>query len=433
MKYFFLFLSTLLFAEQNATTPEDTNTSLAQEESSRDDTKRPTEDIMVIKDESGLSDEEIRVKARKEDSTKKKAKVTIGEVVKNTDEQGHVDLSKIQARWEDLSPTPLKYDWVKTKSGEWFKGEIKALYDHKLEFDSDEIGLYTFDFDDIAEIKSYNIISVNIENVATFPGIMRMKDDKITIIQGEHSYEFDKKDIISFAPDGEYEKNYWSANIAISFDVRRGNTNQADYSAKGNIKRRTADSRLNFDYLGRVSLKNGVETSNDHRLSETYDIYLTKHYFWTPLASEYYTDPHKNIKMQLTAGVGVGYTFYDKKDFEWSVAAGPAAVYSEYVTVTNQNSNEIFSPALEMSTKLEIGLTTVTDMKYNYKMTLTDTNAGDYKHHMLLTFENKLLSWLDFDITGVWDYIETPEQAADGTIPQRSDFQLLLGIGIKFN
>ena len=458
MQHFFLlfFLFTLtLYAEHNVTNSQETNTTIdvnvnaepeISEETSTDtnestqqeevleadDTVRPDEDIMVVKDESGLSDDAIRTKAKAEDTKKKVSKVTIEDVVENTDEQGNVDISKIQKKWENLSPTPVKYDWVKSKSGEWFKGEIKALFDDKLEFDSDEIGLYVFDFDDVVEIKSYHIISVNIENLATFPGIMRMKNNKITIVQGEHSYDFDKKDVISFAPDGEYERNYWSAKVSFSYDVRKGNTNQTDYSAKGNIKRRTADSRLSFDYLGRVSVKNGAETSNDHRLSQKYDIYLTRHYFWTPLSSEYYTDPYKNINMQLTAGVGVGYTLYDKKDFEWTVSSGPAAVFTNYVTVTNAEANNVFSPALEVSTKLDMELTSITDLKYSYKMTLTDKNAGQYKHHMLLTFENELLSWLDFDITGIWDYIKTPEQAADGTVPQKSDFQLLLGIGIEF-
>lgn len=414
-------------------TNSDTNTSVKEEDVlEEDDAVRPEEDVMVVKDESGLSDEAVRQKAKEEDVKKKEKKVNIEDVVENIDDQGNIDISKIQKKWEELSPTPLKYDWVKSKSGEWFKGEIKALFDNKLEFDSDEIGLYTFDFEDVVEIKSYNIISVNIENLATFPGIMRMKENKITIVQGEHSYEFERKDVISFAPDGEYERNYWSAKVSFSYDVRKGNTNQTDYSAKGNIKRRTADSRLTFDYLGRVSVKNGAETSNDHRLSQKYDIYLARHYFWTPLSSEYYTDPYKNINIQLTAGVGVGYTLYDKKDFEWSISAGPAAVFSNYVTVTDVETNNVFSPALEVSTKLDMELTSITDLKYSYKMTLTDKNAGHYKHHMLITFENELLSWLDFDITSVWDYIETPVKAADGHIPQKSDFQLLFGIGIEF-
>jgi hypothetical protein len=51
---------------------------------------------------------------------------------------------------------------------------------------------------------------------------------------------------------------------------------------------------------------------------------------------------------------------------------------------------------------------------------------------MLLTFENALTSWLDLDITGVWDYILSPQEASDATTPDSNDFQILIGLGVEF-
>ena len=437
MKYLFLLCIVLsLYAEDDVTPISmGENSSKSTQESksteSEEDIERANVDVVVVKDESGLSDDAVRKKAKESDE-QKLSRVKLEDVVENIDEHGTIDISKIQKRWENLSPTPIKYDWVKTKSGEWFKGKIKALFDQELEFDSDEIGLYTFDFDDVVEIKSYHIINVNIENLASFPGIMRMKDGNVTIIQGENSYQFEKKDIISFAPDGDRERNYWSGNISFSFDIRQGNSNQYDYSAKGELKRRTASSRLEFSYLGRISAKNDVETTNNQRVSQKYDIYLTRKYFWTPLFSEYYEDVYKNIANQVTAGLGIGYTLYDRTHFEWNLSGGPAYLYTEYVTVPNANDTSVRAAAIEMSTKIDADLSKITELKFDYKMTLTKKNAGKFKHHMLLTLENKLLSWLDFDVTGIWDYVQNPETKSDGTIPLKSDFQILVGLGIEF-
>jgi len=393
--------------------------------------KRPNEDVIIVKDNSGLSVDEIRNKAKASDA-KKVAKVTVEEVVNVIDEKGNIDISKIQDKWIDLSPTPLKYDWVQTKSGEWFKGEIKALYDDDLEFDSDEVGLYTFDFADVVQIKSYHIISVNIENLATFPGILRLKNDKLTIIQGDNRYDFDRKDVVSFAPDGKYERNFWSAKITASLDMRRGNTNQFDYSAKMTLQRRTAVSRLLFDYLGRVTSKEEKQTANDHRLNQKYDRYITRHFFWTPVFSELYSDPYKNINNQITLGLGLGYTLVDNKKTTWSVSGGPALLYTEYETVASNKDIEIFSPALELSTKYEQELIDTIDLTYSYKFSFTNKDSGTYKHHMLLTLENEITSWLDLDITGIWDYILHPEQASDGIVPVSNDFQVLIGLGVEF-
>ena len=428
---FFLLLNLFLLSLYAET--DDLNSSTKQKQ----ERVLPQNDVIVVKDTSGLSDDEVRMKAKKSDK-QKKARVNINEVVKTIDKEGNIDLSRLQERWEDLSPTPVKYDWIKTKSGEWFKGEIKALYDDALEFDSAEVGDYTFDFDDVVEIKSFHIISVNIENLASFPGIIRLKNKKITIIQGDHSYEFNRKDIVSFAPDGELERNLWSGRVIVSLDARSGNTNQYDFTTKINLQRRTASSRLTLDYLGRMASKDDVETTNDHRINEKYDRYITRHFFWTPVFSEIYTDKYKNIDKQLTLGLGVGYTIIDTKQATWSFSGGPAGLYTRYITVEKSEDTSYFSPALELSTKYELelkelfGLTKKLDVIYDYKLTYTDDVSGKYKHHMILTFENEITSWLDFDVTGVWDYILKPEREEDGSLPDQSDFQLLVGLGVEF-
>jgi len=423
MQFFLLFI--LLLSSSYADTLENNTTQ------NEDESKRPNQDVIVVKDDSGLTLDEVRQKAKDSDN-KKVTKVHLQEITKSIDKRGHVNLSRIQDRWEDLSPTPVKFDWIQTKSKEWFKGEIKALYDDELEFDSDEIGLHTFNFKDVIRIKSYNIISVNIENLATFPGILRLDGDKLTIIQGENRYEFNRKDVVSFAPDGLYERNFWSAKITASLDLSRGNNNQLDYSAKMTLLRRDATSRLLFDYLGRVTSEDKEETANNHRLNQRYDRYITRHFFWTPIFSELYTDPYKNINKQITLGLGLGYTLIDNKKVTWSVSGGPAFLYTRYETVTVGQDIEIFSSALDLTTQYEQELNEIVDLTFNYKLSFANKLSGSYKHHMLLTFENALTSWLDLDITGVWDYILSPQEASDATTPDSNDFQILIGLGVEF-
>jgi len=396
LRYLFLLLFPAVFLL--ATESAENNTTLVDENK-----------LVKVKDTSGLTEDEVRQVAKKIDQQEKKT-----------------------TRWEELSPTPIKSDWVETKSGEWFRGKIKGCYNEKLEFDSDEVGVYTFDFDDIKVIKSYQILSVNIENLASISGIVRLNGDKLTIIQGDKKYVFPKSQIVSFAPDAKLERNLWSGEITFNFDIRSGNIHQADYAAQFNLKRRTATSILVFDYLGRISSKDGEEIANDHRVNEKYDRYLTRYFFWTPVFSEYYTDKYKNIKDQVTLGLGVGYTIIDTKDTQWSVSGGPASIYTRYYTVEAGKSTSDYSPALELSTKFERALSKITDFTYNSKFTFSDKSAGYYKHHMLFLFENELLSWLDLDVTGIWDYVNKPTESSSGAVPKKNDYQLLLGFSVEF-
>ena len=47
--------------------------------------------------------------------------------------------------WGPPSALPEKFDWIQLTSGEWLKGDLKVLYDKKLEFDSDELDLLELD------------------------------------------------------------------------------------------------------------------------------------------------------------------------------------------------------------------------------------------------------------------------------------------------
>lgn len=414
--FFFLLMQSFLFGENL-----DTNSSEAL-----------PNDVIVIEDSSGLSDDEIREVATETDTYKKTKKVSISEVVEAVDEKGKVDVSKLQSPWENLSPTPKKYDWIQTKSGEWFKGNIKAMYDDSLEFDSDEIGLYSFDFEDVVQIKSYNIMSTNIEDLASFTGLLRFKDNSLTIIQGDTTFNFKREQIVSFAKSGDRELNYWSGKITLNLDIRHGNKNQFDYTAKGYLNRRTSDTRLRFDYLGRVSNVEDVETANDHRLNEKFDVYLTRNFFWTPLFSEYFHDKFQNIEAQYTVGVGLGYTIVKTSKLEWDISGGPAYKRTNYYEVSDAEDESVSSPSLEISTILEYELSKTNDIKFNAKMTFTDEANGRYNHHMVLSLENELLSWLDFDVTAIWDRMQKPEADMDGNIPKLDDYQFLLGLGVEF-
>jgi len=394
-----------LYAEEPIAA-EDSNSTLATNEPIR------------IEDTSGLTTDEVREKAEKSDE---KIEKKISKSIVNS-----------QKLWEELSPTPKQFDWVQTKEGEWFKGTIKAMFDDELEFDSEEMGIYSFDMDDIKRIKSFHIVDVNIARVASIAGILRYKDDKLRIIQGDESYEFEKNQIVSFAITGMKERQNWSGKISISFDTRAGNRDQFDYTMQSNVKRRTAKTRLLLDYIGRVSRSNGLETANDHRVNQKFDIYLTRYFFITPLFSEYYTDKFKNIDTQLTAGVGIGYTVFKSKDVEWDLSGGPAVLQTRYITVPDDQSEALTSASLEISTRLEYELSKITDITYQYKLTYTDEASGRYKHHMVLALENDLFGWLDFDITGIWDHTKIPEVDSNGITPLRNDYQLLVGIGIEF-
>jgi hypothetical protein len=50
---------------------------------------------------------------------------------------------------------------------------------------------------------------------------------------------------------------------------------------------------------------------------------------------------------------------------------------------------------------------------------------------MIAALETELISWLDFDVSFVWDRTEDPRADSDGTVPEQDDYYLILSVGVE--
>ena len=150
-------------------------------------------------------------------------------------------------------PAAKEFDWVQLTSGEWLKGEIKSMYNDSLEFESDILDELNIDWADVKYLKSYRPSNINVEGFEPVTGSLQISGDKVTITDGEGVQEFNRHDLISLTPAGDREADLWALKFTLGLNVRSGNTNQVDYNAKFNAKRRTARSRFELDYIGNIS------------------------------------------------------------------------------------------------------------------------------------------------------------------------------------
>lgn len=433
--FFILFLFASSYAQEINTDTNDTNISTVTTPDTNTTEDKDNQEVgpVIIKDTSGLTNEEIRKKADKADTKSKKLKIK--DVVEAIDDSGRVHLKKlVDKNWEDLSPTPKNgFDWIKTKYGDWLVGHIRSYYKDEFEFDSKEFGIYTFKLADLSEIRSFDVMQVNIDNAAIIKGIIRYKDNKIKIISGDNTYEFDKDMIISITTAKDKEIYKWAGDISLNLDVRKGNNDQADYSLKANIQRRTPKHRFNIDYLGRYSRVRDTKTAEDNRINVKYDKFLTRRFFITPIFGEFYENYFQNIRSQVIVGAGIGYSIYNTNKLKWDITAGPAYMQTKFYEVKDGiNSLNDKSFAFEANSKYEFKINPLNKVKIDYKFTLSDENSGSYKHHSILKFENDLVKdKIYIDTSLIWDYVAKVQETND-IVPKNSDFQLLVGGGIKF-
>ena len=383
--------------------------------------------LLVHAEESSEVDSaEAKVKAK--DAAESQA---IIEQVKAVSETGS---TKETQEW---IPSAEKYDWVQLTSNEWLKGEIKGMYKDSLEFDSDKLDLLNIDWEDVKILRSHRANNINIEGIGATSGVLEVTGDSLQIINDYEDQTFDRSLLISFAPGGKKERDLWAIKATLGLDLRQGNTDQVDYTARVNVKRRGSTTRFLMDYIGNISKTNGgdgslVETINNHRLNASYDYYKTRYFFYTPVFAEWSRDRFTNIDSRITLGAGLGYTVIDSAKTELSFAGGPAFVKTEFVSVAAGESSSESTPAAVLRTNYDYELTKTIDFIARYNIQVGNEASGGYTHHVILTFESEITGALDFDTSFIWDRTTYPTQAEDGTTPEPNDYRLTFGISYTY-
>ncbi|MCT7940442.1 DUF481 domain-containing protein [Shewanella holmiensis] len=323
-------------------------------------------------------------------------------------------------------PVGDKYDWLQLNSNELLKGKIKHLYGNKLEFKSDQLGTLIVDWEDVIVLQSRGAVSIGFSDLSTRSGRL--------LIQDGHGYldgvVFNLNDIITIIAGEPHEANYWSSTMSLGANLRSGNNDQIDYSAKARMIRRTTESRFRTDYLGNYSKSGDEKTTNNHRVNSFFDWFLSNQFFLRPVFVEYYTDPFMNISSRITLGSGVGYSIIDTAKTEWSISGGPAYTMTNFKEVELGEDDNESSGTLFVDTTFSTELTDSIDFNADYRMQLGNQNSGGYTHHAVTGIVVELTDMFDLDLSLVWDRSSNPRAETDGQVPERDDFQLIIGFGV---
>jgi hypothetical protein len=343
-----------------------------------------------------------------------------------------------QDPWKAFIPPPDDaFDWIQLVSGEWLKGEIKAMYNYELEFKSDELDLLKLDWDDVRQIRSGDYQSLYIEQgnkkgrPITVVGIVEMVYDKVSVTANGNTQTFNRNDIISIAEGSDKEINLWSGELSLGANARSGNTKLVDINIIADAKRRSAKSRYSLQYFANYARTQGVDTSNNQRVTTFFDLFTSSRFFWRTFDAEFYRDTFKNIDRQISIGTGFGFELVRTSKTEWSVIGGVGALRKRYVSVLPGQDPEISSPVLSLGTRLDTDITKRIEYLFDYNAQISNDKAGRYTHHMISTLSTDLNSYLDLDISLVWDRINKPQERDDGTIPYKNDYQLIVGVSYE--
>ena len=323
------------------------------------------------------------------------------------------------------------FDWIQLKSGEWLKGRIKAMQKRKLEFDSEELKLLTFDWKDIRQMRSPHLNEMLFEKHGKVTGPVAITPEQVTV-EGAEPRTFPRSELQSITPGGSRERNYWSGKLSMGLALHTGNTRSMDYNAQVRLQRRTPDTRLRFDYLGNISTVDDVESANNHRANTEFDYWFSRRLYLILPAAEYFQDTFQNIAHRVTLGGGVGYSLIDQPGLIWDVSTGPAYQQIWFHSVQAGESSTTGQAALTFASKFDWEITRRIDLILEYRGQYTTREVGGTLHHSAATLSVDLTKRFDLDVSLVWDRVQNPKPESSGAVPEQNDFRLTVGLGVRF-
>lgn len=331
-----------------------------------------------------------------------------------------------------FEPPPDDWDWVQLTSDEWLKGELIAFYDVTLEFDSDNLGLLEIDWDDVRRLRTHGARGVAVDDADPLYGVVEITAEHVIVRNGDEETAVDRSRLISIAAFEARGLAVWRTKLSAGVSIRKGNSDVAEYNLQSRSRRLKPRSRIDLNYIGSINETDGIQVANKHRFVNSWDLVKSTRTFWRPIFGQYYRDPFQNIEHQASVGGGYGWHFIDtsKTNLDFSVNIG--GLYVWYVSALPGLNEQEFSPALGTITEFDIELTDWLDYLLNFNFFFLNDGAGGYKHHLLSKVSTDIWRDLDFDVTIVWDRTQRPQPEADGTVPEKDDLRLIVGLGWDF-
>mgnify|MGYP003860367021 CR=1 FL=1 len=342
------------------------------------------------------------------------------------------------------TPTPIfeqKFDWLRLTSNEWLKGDIVSMYDETLEFDSDELDMQTIDWDDVAELRSKDWLSIRMVDGTIADGYLVVLDGKLTLVNNNISTNYPLNELVSIASSGVNEWDLWDGYANVGFNVRSGNTEQLDYTVTAGIQRRSSSSRFKTDYTANYSKSEiddelgeptDVKTADSQRLTSTYDWYFSQKIFFRVVDAEYFSDEFLNIDARISYGVGLGYQLIDSSKTSWEVTLGPSYQTSRFNEVQEGEDDQEKSAVVSIGTSYEYEITSDIDYDASYQIQLVNEASGDKIHHFQTGLEVEFAGDFDLDLTFYLDRTEKPKADGAGDLPEQNDYRFVVSLGYDF-
>ena len=323
-------------------------------------------------------------------------------------------------------------DWVKLKSGEWLSGNLERMRDGALEFDSAELKLLTYDWKKVQELHSPKSNTYRLIDGTELVGPAMIDEETITVdtVDGIKTAPRDQLDAI--IEHTRRERNYWSAVLRFGLTANAGNSENFTMNGLFRLMREDALTRTVLSYDGTFGTANKVENANRHLGSGDVDIFVHPIVYVKALTGQLLYDKFQNLRLRATPAAGIGANVITNYKVNWDVEFAPAGYqYLSLLTAGTGVQNPQSDGYMMFRTFADLDFTDDIQLLLEWRSNLVYTTIGNTNHVGSLDFTLRVTTILWFNTSFLYLRTEDPWPRSDGTVPEKNDYQVVLGISLR--
>ncbi|MGB3051158.1 MAG: DUF481 domain-containing protein [Polyangiales bacterium] len=323
------------------------------------------------------------------------------------------------------------HDWLRLTSGEWLKGEVHWMREKDIEFDSDKLDLLKFSWSKVSELHSPRVNTYVFEGKIDVAGRAVVTKEKVIIetIDGVVSYPRDQ--LLAILEGAQRERNWWSTRLSVGFTANAGNTNQGQLNAHWDLARADPLTRSQMSYDGSFAYSNGEQNVNRHLGSVDVTVYYSRRLFFTPASAQFLNDRFQNLKLRATPAAGVGVHLFDTKKVEWDLGGALGYQYIRFLSTAAGVENPQSDGFVGVRTYADFDFTDDVELIIEWTTNVVYTQIGLTNHVGRTTFSVEITDIFDFETTFKFFRTERPPPRSDGTVPEKNDYQLIVGLALE--
>jgi hypothetical protein len=331
-------------------------------------------------------------------------------------------------------PEGKAWDRIRLNTDENLKGEIRWLVSRRVEFESERLGSVNFQWRHVRVLSSPRVMDIARADLTTVSGPVRVQDDTVVVKDTENDefVVFARDDLFSIVPGEKGDRSPWTGKLTFGMTVREGNIDQVDLSTAFSVARIAPANDFRLNYLGTFSEVEGQDIADNHRLTSKYSIALTRRWFFSPFSLELFRNPFQNTAIRTSIQPGVGYYIFerwlDKANLDWTASFLAGYRYTAYESSAPDDGTAVTT----LATRVSWDVTSRIEWDLRYDISVAIPDVEDTNQNLTTTLSFDIWGDLDLDVTFAWNFVGDPRPIADGTVPDRSDFRLILGIGWEF-